>query len=300
MTVAEQLERIERPLRHLFRTTRPVMAAHASSDAMLESAIRCGVEKRLLALVGGTSGERLACMAEACGKDVVRAVVPPGRALAPEHLERFLGGPEIDAVSVAHVEASTGALAPVEALARVIRARPDVLFLVDATLSLAADPLEFDLWQLDFACGSSDAALGMECGPVLAVASKRFLARAAGQPARGWALDLVRLDALVRERRLAGSDVPILALERALARLDERGGVEESWRRHADLRAQVDAWAATSRSLQPIALAGRRAGALTVLERSGDSGTRTTLRHPGQLTAQQLGDLLGALGDPSV
>lgn len=292
---AEQLERIERPLRHLFRTTRPVIPAHASAEAMLESAIRCGVEKRLLAVVGGESGERLARIAEACGKEVVRAVVPPGRVLEPDHLARFLGGPEIDAVSVAQVDASSGALAPLEALARVTRGKEDVLFLVDATLSLAADPLEFDLWQLDFACGSSEQSLGIEGGPALAVASKRLLARAASEPHRGWVLDLVRLDAEVRDRRLPGSEIRVGELERALVRLAEAEGVEGSWRRHARVRAEVDAWASTSRSLEPLAAPGRRGGALTVFRRAGATPALATLLHPGHLAPQHLATLLAGL-----
>ena len=292
MSNAEQLERIERPLRHLFRTTRPVIPVHASVDAVLESAVRSGVETRLLALVGGDSGERIARIAEACGRDVVRAVVPPGRAIEPDHLERFLGGPEIDAVSVAHVEASTGALAPLEALSRVVRAREDVMLLVDATFSIAADPLEFDLWQLDFACTASEEALGLSAGPALATTSKRLLARASLQQSRGWAHDLVRLDADVRERRLDPAGLRLPELERALTQLAERGGIEGSWEQHARLRTQVDEWVATSGGLEPLAPFDRRAGALTVFRSRAVQPTSLTVRHRAGLESDNLGSRL--------
>jgi len=294
VTLAERLERIERPLRHLFRTVRPVLPMPASVDAVIESAVRSGVDTRLLALVGGESGERIARIAEACGKDVVRAVVPPGRAIEPDHLERFLGGPEIDAVSVAHVEGSTGAIAPLEALARVVRARDDVLLLVDATLSLTADPLEFDLWQLDFACSGSEEALGLSAGPALATTSKRLLARAASHGNRGWALDLVRFDADVRARRLDPAGLRLPELEEALGRLAARGGMESSWEQHARLRARIDAWAA-SHDLMPLAPAGRRAHSLTVFRSRTTPISSHRLRHTADLDPDDLEAQLGRI-----
>ena len=69
-------------------TTRPVMMATGSATAMMEAAVRSGVREQVLCIVSGTFGERLADMAERCGKDVVRLHVPRGGVLEPELLDR--------------------------------------------------------------------------------------------------------------------------------------------------------------------------------------------------------------------
>jgi aspartate aminotransferase-like enzyme len=196
------LARLERPLRHLFRTTRPVLITDASAIGMMEAAVRNGVHERMLAVVGGGEGERFARVAEACGKEVVRAFVRPGETLQARHLARFLEGPGVDAVALAHVEPETGAMAPLEELARAARAAEDVMLFVDARFSLGAEPVEFDLWQLDFVLAGGPGPLGLPPGISLAAASKRLMARAASLADRGWYFDLERLEREARARAL--------------------------------------------------------------------------------------------------
>lgn len=208
---AALLARLERPLRHLFRTTRPVLLTDAAAVGMMEAAVRNGVRERMLAVVGGPAGEQFARVAEACGKEVVRAFVRPGETLQPAHLARFLEGPGVDAVALAHVEPETGAVAPLEELARVARGAEDVLLFVDARYSLGAAPVELDLWQLDFVLAGGAGPLDLPCGISLAAASKRLMARAATLADRGWYFDLERLEQEIRARSLSiAPSIPIL------------------------------------------------------------------------------------------
>lgn len=199
---ADLLARLERPLRHLFRTTRPVLLADCSPAGMMEAAVRNGVQERMLAVVGGPEGEQFARVAEACGKEVVRAFVRPGETLQAAHLARFLEGPGVDAVALAHVEPETGVVAPLEELARVVRSAEDVLLFVDVRFSLGAVPVEFDLWQLDFVLAGGAGPLALPAGLSLAAASKRLMARAGSLADRGWYFDLARLEREVRAREL--------------------------------------------------------------------------------------------------
>ncbi len=267
---------MERPLRHLFRTTRPILLGTSSGTGFMEAAVRAGVRQRLLAVVGGHFGERFAAIATACGKEVVRAVVPPGRTLEPEHLERFLDGPAVDAVSIVHAETSTGALAPLEALARVVRAHDDVLLLVDAVASIGADPVETDLWQLDFVFTASQKALALPPGLALAAASKRMMERARSADAPGRYFDLARLETAIRERRPAFTPAlpQLFALDAQLARIESEGGVEQRWRRHSEMRAMVEAWCERHPRYPLLAPAGRRAAGVSALRLpSGLGGT---------------------------
>ena len=161
-------------------------------------------------------------------RSVIRAVVPDGKTLEPEQLDRFLEGPEVDAVALVHSETSTGALAPLEQLAQVVRARPGVLLLVDAASSLGGLPVETDGWGLDFVFTGSQKALALPPGLALGVASARLLDRATGLPDRGRYFDLpAYYDAALRHQPLATPVLPLYyALDRQLQSIAAEGGVE--------------------------------------------------------------------------
>ena len=257
---------LQGPLRRLFRTERPVLIGSCSSTGFMEAAVRGGVERRVLVVVGGYFGERFAGVAEACGREVVRAHVPPGATLEPAHLERFLEGPDVDAVALVHSETSTGALAPLEALARVVRTRPNVLLLVDAVTSVGGSPVETDAWDLDFVFTGTQKALALPPGLALGAASERFFERARGAPDRGWYLDPVKhLEAAERRLPTQSPALPLLyALEAQLRRIDEER-LEHRWARHTAMRELVERWVEARPALALLAPAGRRASTVSAI-----------------------------------
>ena len=278
------LARIQPGLRELFRTRRPVIVAPTPGAGLLEAVARSGITDRALAIVGGRGGERFAAVAEACGKEVIRAHVPEGAALEARHLSIFLDGPAVDAVTLVHAEPSSGALAPLEELAAIVRSRTGVMLLVDASHSLGAEPLETDGWGIDAVVAGGDGPVGLPAGLAVAAVSERLVARARGATARGWALDLVRLD------EASGSSVPsepppdvlVEALARRLERIAGMGGTPAAWEHHAAVRAAVDRWLEGNPGWSCPAREGRRCAALTVLERSRDAGSeRTEIRLAG-------------------
>ena len=308
------------PLKALFRTTRQVMLVACSATGMMEAAIRGGVEERVLVVIGGSDGERFAQVAQACGKDVVRAMVPAGRTLEAEHLVQFLDGPEVDAVALVHSESSTGSLTPLEELARVVRSRKDVRLLVDAAGSIGGCPVETDLWQLDFAFTCSDQALALPPGLALGVASDRLLARAGKLSGRGSYLDLVQL-----ARSLPGDTPALLPQAAALAvqleRIAAEGGIEARWKRHHEMLKLVEEWVLLHPEFSLLPPEGRRSWTVSCLklpaglsshliatqlaERGWRIGTgtgdlrETTIRigHMGDSRPAQLSELLAALAE---
>lgn len=253
-------------LRELFRTVRPVAAVAAPPSALMEAAIRAVVPERLLVLVGGSDGERIAQIAEATGSHVIRAMVPEGAVLTAEHLDRFLDGPDLDAVALAHADSSTGAQFPLRELARVVSQRPDLLMLVDASHSLSVTELQVDLWELDCVIAGSGGTLQAVAGACLVTTSKRFEARARQQKGRGWTYDLIRLFESRAARKAAAeptSAVMESIIRRATA-LRGPGARESAWAAHQDLRGIVDEWAAMG-SHEIVARPGVRSPALTAL-----------------------------------
>jgi aspartate aminotransferase-like enzyme len=238
------LQGLEAPLRDLWRTERAVYVGTCSATGFMEMAVRSGVQRRALSLVGGAFGERFAGIAAAAGREVVRLDVQLGRTCEPDMLRDALKRSDVDAVTLVHSETSTGALAPLEELAAVVRDFDDVVLLVDAVTSCAGSPVETDAWQLDFVLTGSQKALALPPGLALAVASERMIARAHQVPERGAYLDLLAYHAAAANYQPTNTPAVSLlyALEAQMERIKEEGGIEARWQRHHTMQQQVEAW----------------------------------------------------------
>ena len=314
--------RIDAGLRALFRTVQPVATLPVPGAMAREICLDAAIEHRALVLIAGADGEALAATAESLGKEVLRVMVPPGRQVERAHLIRFLQGPEVDTVVVAHVESTTGAEAPLAELADVLRTRKGIHLFVDASLSLSASPLETDRWGLDTVLAAGDGALGMPRGISFVAASARMLTRARSEPGRGRQLDLVAHHAAAVEGRMLAPLAGPLArsVEDQLTRLVDAEGLTSRWERHARLRGMVERWVAERGDVSFVAASGRRATTLSclILPRGrrvepavaalagaqyevmigprGDAGQYLRISHAGELTLEALAGTLAAIG----
>lgn len=242
--MVELFKSMEKPLQRIWRTERQVFIGACSATGFMELAVRSGVRNRVLSLVGGAFGERFGGIAAAAGRDVIRLDVPLGRTVEPGMLWDALKRSDADAVTLVHSETSTGALAPLDKLAAVVREFDDVVLLVDAVSSCAGCPVETDAWQLDFVLTGSQKALGLPPGLALGVASERMLERAKTVPERGAYFDVLAFEkAAVDYQPTNTPAIPLLyALEAQLLRIEEEGGVEARWSRHERMRQVVEDW----------------------------------------------------------
>jgi predicted phosphoserine aminotransferase len=265
------LERMELPLQRLCRTTSRVLVGTCSATGFMEMAVRSGVRHRVLSLVGGDFGARFAALAAACGREVIKLEVPPGKTIEPDMLDDALKRSEVDAVTLVHSETATGALAPLEELAGVVRQRDDVVLLVDAVTSLAGSPVETDAWGLDFVLTGSQKALALPPGLALGVASERMIERAKTVPERGGYLDVVAFyDAAGKKQPTNTPAIALLfALETQLNRIEAAGGVEKRWERHDQMRSHVEQWVADrgrDRGVDYLPREGRRSWTVSCLK----------------------------------
>jgi aspartate aminotransferase-like enzyme len=252
-------------LQQLFGTTQTVLTSTCSATGLMEAAIRGGVRQRVLVASGGYFGEMFARVAEACGKEAIRATVPAGQALEPEHLAQLLEGSAVDAVAVVHSESSTGALAPLPDLARVVRSRPGILLLVDGVTSVGAMPVEADAWELDFVLTGSQKALALPPGLALGVASPRFMERAESLGGRGWYLSVTHLAGAAKKNLpLSTPALPLYhALRRQLKRIEAEGGLPARYARHRAMADRMAQWADGQPALRLLAPEGRRSPAVS-------------------------------------
>jgi predicted phosphoserine aminotransferase len=287
--MTDLLGSIADPLKRLFRTSRAVMVGTCSATGFMEMAIRSGVRNRCLSLVGGAFGERFAAIAAASGRDVVRLDVPFGRTVEPDMLRDAIRRSEVDAVTLVHSETSTGALAPLEDLARVVHEFDDVMLLVDAVTSMAGSPVETDAWKLDFVLTGSQKALALPPGLALGVASERMIARAKTIPERGAYFDMVAYQQAFESAQPTNTPAVSLffSLAKQLERIETSGGIEARWARHEAMRRATEQW---------VADAGSRHGIGYLPEEGRRSWTVSCLTLPDGKTSKPITQALLAQG----
>ena len=264
----EMLADMQPALRAMFGTSQTIFLSASAATGLMEAAVRSGVRHRMLAVVGGYFGEMFARIGEGCGKEVIRAVVPPGHTLEPDLLARFLEGPEVDAVTLVHSESSTGALAPLSELARVVRGRDDTLLLVDAVTSIGAMPMEMDNWGIDFLLTGSQKALALPPGMAIGAVSPRLVARAESLPDRGFFLSATHLlNAARRNFPLTTPALPVIhALYRQLQRIASSGGLPARFARHQAMQTMLVEWVESRSDLAILADPSHRSPTVTALE----------------------------------
>ena len=242
-TMEELIARIEPDLQYVFRTTRPVYIASSSATGLMEGAIRNGVRSRVLCLVNGAFSERFYQIACACGVEAEALSVPFGQIHTPEMLADALKGGRFDAVTVVHSETSTGALNPIEDLARVAHDAGDVALLVDSVSGVAGAQVESDSWELDFVLTGSQKAFALPPGLAFAVARDNVIERAKSKRDRGIYFDLIEFDKSIRKNQTPNTPAVSLfyALAAQLADI-RRESIEGRWERHAAMARRTWAW----------------------------------------------------------
>ena len=304
------LEEIQPPLRQMFGTTRPVFTISCSGSGMMEAAIRNGVRDRVLVVVSGFFGEYFAKIAEACGKEVVRVQVPFGQSLEADQLEMFFDGPPVDAVAMVHSESSSGALAPVEALARVVRGRDDVMLLVDGISSAAGVPIEMDRVGIDFMITGSQKAMSLPPGLAFGAVSDRMESRAKSMPDVGCYFSVTRWVKMATDYQLF--ETPALSIYYGLVcqlrRIAAAGGWPARWAHQRALADRMWQWVGQQPDLRYLAESDRRTPTVSVLEVGPRHDARVLIgqldaagysvswavdetNHPGLIRVGHMGDL---------
>jgi alanine-glyoxylate transaminase/serine-glyoxylate transaminase/serine-pyruvate transaminase len=170
-----------------------------SGTLAMELAANTVIERGDAALVIDTGffSARMATMLERIGARVTRVSAPLGRAPDLAEVERALAGGGFRAITITHVDTSTGVRAPVRELAALARAH-DVLSVVDGVCSAGAEELRQDAWDVDIVLTASQKALGAPPGLAVLAMSKRAIehARARRTARPGREVPSLYLDAL--------------------------------------------------------------------------------------------------------
>lgn len=185
--------------------------------------------------VNGVFGNRMADVAERCGAIVTKVEAPWGQIIEAGQVAEALRGRKPKIVAIVHAETSTGALTPVEEIARLAR-DAGALFLLDTVTSLGGCPVRIDDWGVDAVYSGTQKCLSCPPGLSPVSLSPRALEAAARRKKKvqSWYLDVNLLASYWGQERVYHHTAPIsmnYALHEAL-RLVLAEGLENRWARH--------------------------------------------------------------------
>lgn len=246
------MDEVRGMLQQIFLTKNTMtLAVSGTGSAGMEACVVNLVEPgdEVIVCVNGVFGMRMKDVMERAGAVVHAIEAPWGETIPPERIAEMLKAhPAVCIVGIVHAETSTGALQPMEDVARIVKAA-GALLLVDAVTSLGGHPVRIDDWGVD-ACYSGTQKC-LSCPPGLAPVT--FSARALEKMDRrktkvqSWYLDMTMLRSYWGNDRVYHHTAPInmtYALREACAMVLEEG-LEPRWERHAlnhrALRAGLEA-----------------------------------------------------------
>jgi len=166
--------RVLADLKEFIGTKSDVLVLSSSGTGFMEASISnlTSPGDRVLVPTAGKFGERWTSLAKAFGCDVETVTAPYGETISLDEVRRKLT-PEIRCVYMQATESSTGARHDVEGIAKLVRALPDTLFVVDAITGLGTTHLDVDAWGIDVIIGGSQKALMIPPGLAYGAISER-------------------------------------------------------------------------------------------------------------------------------
>ena len=166
--------RVLADVKEFIGTKNDVLVLTSSGTGFMEASVSnlTSPGDRVLVLTAGKFGERWTALTKAfaCAVDTVTA--PYGDTFALEDVRHKLT-PEIRCVYMQATESSTGARHDVGAIAKLVRALPDTLLVVDAITGLGTTTLDVDGWGVDIILGGSQKALMIPPGLAYGAVSER-------------------------------------------------------------------------------------------------------------------------------
>ncbi len=224
-------------LQYVFQTKNSLtIPISGTGTAGMEAALYNLIEENdeVVVAVNGFFGERMCDMVHRCRGNLVKLEVPWGQVFALEQIEEILKK-KVKLLAIVHAETSTGALQPVEEIAKLCH-RYGVLLVLDTVTSLGGVPVEVDRWDID-ACYSGTQKC-LSCPPGLAPITLGPRAmealRSRQTKVQSLYLDLTMIEKYWGQERTYHHTAPIsmnYALREAL-RLVQEEGLEARFARH--------------------------------------------------------------------
>ena len=250
-------------LQEIFGTARPVFISTSSAWGVMEGALRNLAKKKVLCLCCGAFSDKWLDVAKKCGFEAEAVQVEWGQAIDPEVVRSKLAEGGFDTVTFIHSETSTGVLNDLVGISKVVKSFPDTMLIVDTVSSLSTVPMDMDANDIDVMLAGVQKALALPPGMALFAVSEAAMARAKGNPNRGYYFDFIEF-----AKNAAANNTPctpaislLFGLQFILAGIAKEGFAVRM-QRHAKTNAMIAAWGAKN-GFKQFAPEGRRSFALT-------------------------------------
>ncbi|CAG8692403.1 35322_t:CDS:2, partial [Racocetra persica] len=130
----------------------------------------------VLVLNTGYFGDSFADCLETYGAKVTQVKADIGDRPTLEEIHNALVSKRFKAITITHVDTSTGVLSDVKAIANLVKQySPETLVIVDGVCSVGSEEIRVDEWGIDVVLTASQKALGVPPGLCILIASERAM-----------------------------------------------------------------------------------------------------------------------------
>lgn len=296
-TFREALENLKK----LFMTKHEVFAIAGSGTLALEIGIANIIEPgdKTLNVVTGYFGDYFVEISKAHGATCKTLVATWGKCVEPHQVKEALKEDDYKAVTVTHVDTSTGVVNQIKEIGQIVKENSDAFYVVDTVCSLGGIEVRVDDWNIDACVSGSQKCIGLPPGLALLSANDRVLSLLENRktPVGLWYGDLKNWLPVVRDPSKYFATPPvnmICALSESLkAILTE--GLEPRFRRH---HIMAEAFRAAMDTLNIKLVADRKCAADTLTaayypESIEDMAFRSEMRKRGVVVASTIGPIKG-------
>lgn len=164
-------------LKTIFQADHMIVIGGAGTLSMemgLLNTVRAGED--ILVISQGVFGDRYAAVAKALGINADVLTCPTGETVALDDIAAKLAGKKYRAVTLTHVDTSSGALSQVEKVGRLAQ-KNDTLFILDGVCASAAAPELMKDYGIDVIVTTCQKAFGTPPGLVMIALSDKAVAR---------------------------------------------------------------------------------------------------------------------------
>lgn len=164
-------------LKRVFVTRSDVFVVAGSGTLALEMAVSNIVKPgdKVLNVVIGFFGNYFVKISEAHGAISKVMEFPWGKCARAESIKEALEEDDYRAVTVTHVDTSTGVVNPVKEIGEVVSRHSDAFYVVDTVCSLGGIEVRVDDWNIDLCASGSQKCIGTPPGLAFLSASERVL-----------------------------------------------------------------------------------------------------------------------------
>jgi aspartate aminotransferase-like enzyme len=166
-------------LKEMFGTEGRAFVIAGTGTLGMEAAIVNSLKRgdSLLVVSHGYFGDRFVEIAERKGIEVDVLRSKWGETVSPGEIGQKLRSKAYKAVTVTHVDTSTGVMASIEEIGKIVREFEDTLLIVDGVCATGAIKEKIDEWGIDILLTGSQKAFGMPPGLTMVWAGRRALKR---------------------------------------------------------------------------------------------------------------------------